>query len=560
MKWCWICLLNVSILHAQVDRYAVVINEIMVDPTPVVGLPNAEYIELRNCSSQPIDLNKWKIEKGTSLYVINSSIVLKPDSLIVLCSKTNLPYFNSNIRTIALSSFPTLTNDEGVIVLKSADNRTMHAVAYQSALHENAIKANGGWSLEMIDPQKPCEANNWTSSIHKNGGTPGMENSVYRKKTIANQMDIIQCVSLNDKTLLLQLNNGMDSNSLSNPINYMFNDTENILQSKPIGPLFNKTEINLKSNLKSNTIYTLQLKNIASCKKEKTFEGLVRTGLLKDPLSNDLLINEILFNPPSDGKDFIEIYNNTAAVINLNELNISSVNALGGWNTSYKVGDGYYNFFPGEYAVLTEDSSFIKTHWPKADSKKIIQLTNLPSMPDDQGNIALLDKQGNTIDKLMYNEKMHYPFIIDPSGVTLERIEWSSASSDVNNWHSASSSSNYGTPTHENSQHNRTDSTTNFFSVSSKIISPNNDGIDDNLLIHYRLNQPGYMCTVYLFGLNGQLISTIINSQLLGTSGTMIWNGLDQQQMLPSGQYIVYMEAFHLHAKSIKEKMLIAIR
>ena len=122
--------------------------------------------------------------------------------------------------------------------------------------------------------------------------------------------------------------------------------------------------------------------------------------------SNDLLINEVLFNPPSDGKDFIEIYNNTAAVINLNELYISSVNALGGWNTSYKVGDGYYNFFPGEYAVLTEDSSFIKKHWPNADSKKIIQVTNLPSMPDDRGNIAILDKQGKVIDMMNYDEKM----------------------------------------------------------------------------------------------------------------------------------------------------------
>ena len=260
MKWFWICLLNVSALHAQIERYAVVINEIMVDPTPVVGLPNAEYIELRNCSNQTIDLNKWKIEKGNSAYPISSSIVLKPDSIIVLCSKTNLAYFNPAIRTVALSSFPTLINEEGILALKSPDNKTIHAVAYQNSMHENTIKANGGWSFEMIDPQKPCEENNWVSSIHKNGGTPGTENSVFKKKIILNQFNIKQCVSVNDKTLLLQLKNGMDSSSLSNSGNYIFNGIpDHIEQARAVGPLFNEALIYLKSPIKPNTIYSLQM-------------------------------------------------------------------------------------------------------------------------------------------------------------------------------------------------------------------------------------------------------------------------------------------------------------
>ncbi len=129
MKWICICLLNIGVLHAQVERYAVVINEIMVDPTPVIGLPNAEYIELRNCSKQTIDLNKWKIEKGTSSYSIGTATLLKPDSMVVLCSKSNAAYF-SPIRTVALNAFPVLINEEGTLALKSPDHRTIHAVRY----------------------------------------------------------------------------------------------------------------------------------------------------------------------------------------------------------------------------------------------------------------------------------------------------------------------------------------------------------------------------------------------------------------------------------------------
>jgi hypothetical protein len=549
-----------GVLHAQVDRYAVVINEIMVDPTPMVGLPNAEYIELRNCSKQTIDLQKWKIEKGTSSYLIGTATLLKPDSIIVLCSKSNTGFFSS-IRSVAMNSFPALINEEGTLALKSPDNLTIHAVNYQSAWHENAIKASGGWSLEMIDPLKPCEKNNWGSSVHRNGGTPGLENSIYLKTVIQNGFEIRQCVAVNEQTLLLQLENGMDSSSLSNPANYQFNNMlDHIQQVNAAGPLFDEAWIKLKAPIQANTIYAIQIKNILTCKKEKTFEGVVQTGLLKEPTANDILINEILFTPPPDGEDFIELYNQGQAVINVYDLYLSSFNQLGGLNTGYKIGEGYYNLFPGDYAVVTKDTSFVKKQWPTIKSKKMIQIKSIPSMPDDEGNIAIVNKQGKLIDKMLYTEKMHDPFISDPSGVSLERIQFTMSSADPTNWHSASSTSGYGTPTLENSQHNKPLIYAVAFQTTSKIISPNNDGMDDYLTITYQLNQPGYMCSVFLFGLNGNLISKIADNQLLGTKGSIVWNGLHREQMLPSGQYIIYIEAFHLNAKTIKEKILIGIR
>jgi hypothetical protein len=181
-------------------------------------------------------------------------------------------------------------------------------------------------------------------------------------------------------------------------------------------------------------------------------------------------------------------------------------------------------------------------------------------MPDDDGNIAILDNQGKTIDKMNYTDKMHYPFIIDKSGVTLERIQFNTSVNDPNNWHSASSTSNYGSPTLQNSQFKKYDSILSVFKITPTIISPNNDGIDDQLIIQYHMGQPGYMCTVYLFGLNGNLITKMIDNQLLGINGIMVWNGLNQERILPSGQYIILVEAFHLKGKTIKEKMLIAIK
>ena len=41
------------------QQYDIVIDELMPDPSPEVGLPDYEWIELKNTSSFPINLNGW---------------------------------------------------------------------------------------------------------------------------------------------------------------------------------------------------------------------------------------------------------------------------------------------------------------------------------------------------------------------------------------------------------------------------------------------------------------------------------------------------------------------
>ena len=78
-----LCLINATSVSAQ-NRYDVVITEIMSDPTPQIGLPNFEWIEIRNTTSLPINLQNWRIFYYSPT-VLPSSVV---QLLLQPCSTT----------------------------------------------------------------------------------------------------------------------------------------------------------------------------------------------------------------------------------------------------------------------------------------------------------------------------------------------------------------------------------------------------------------------------------------------------------------------------------------
>src|SRR5690606_781235 len=81
--------------------------------------------------------------------------------------------------------------------------------------YNDAIKANGGWTLERIDPFTPCSsAANWTASTDASGGTPGAPNSVFAELTDTDPPALAQVHVIDEQTIELLFNEGMDQASL----------------------------------------------------------------------------------------------------------------------------------------------------------------------------------------------------------------------------------------------------------------------------------------------------------------------------------------------------------
>jgi hypothetical protein len=213
--------------------------------------------------------------------------------------------------------------------------------------------------------------------------------------------------------------------------------------------------------------------------------------------------------------------------------------------------------FPGEYLVLTEDENAVKTEYLTSVPNAFFQMLDFPAFNNEDGIVVLSTlSSSEIIDRRVYFTDLHFALLNTLDGVSLERINFDRPSTDNTNWNSASSQVGYATPGYRNSQFALiSEAQTGDLSVSPEVFSPDNDGFDDVLSISYRFDQPGYTGTFAIYDSKGRLVKYVGRAQLLGTEGTLSWNGINEDnEKAGVGIYVVYMEAFDLKGNVVKIK------
>ena len=540
-------------LFAQTaNRYDIVIDEIMADPTPQVGLPNNEWIELRNISANAVNLQGFRVADATGQSGAMPSYVLKPDSFVIICTGSAVTAMAVFGPAISVTAFPSLDNNADQLSLISAQGTTIHAISYSLAWYQNELKKEGGWTLEMIDTKNPCSGStNWRAGEDPRGGTPANKNSVDASNADRTAPKLLRAFAVDNLNITLVFDEPLDSSKAATVANYSISDGIGIPQSAiPIAPVFDKVNLKLNTPLALNKVYTITASNNTDCAGNGIgAKNSSRVGLSSVADSFDIVINEILFNPRPAGVDYVEIYNRSQKIIDAKQLFIANRNGTNVISGIQQLSTESILLFPGDFLVVSEDQVIVMQQYITTNPEAFLQTGSMPSYSDDKGAVVLLNAQGKIIDEVVYSDKWHFALISNTEGVSLERIDYS-ASSTQSNFHSAATSVGYGTPGYKNSQFRIDQQAQGDITVSPGIFSPDNDGIDDFATVSYSFPSPGYVANITIFDASGRVVRYLQKNALSGMKGYYTWDGLgEKMQKLSQGIYIIYAEIFNTAGK-----------
>lgn len=526
--------------------FDIVINEIFADPDPVVGLPAYEFIELYNKSNRIISLKNWTIEDATSIAKL-PDILLLPDSFLIVTSNTGYTSFAAFTTATGLTNFPSLGNDVDELVLKNEKGQIIHSINYTSDWYNDNLKKNGGWTLEMIDPENPCgNKANWNASSNSKGGTPGKRNSVNAINRDHIAPKLLSAYPLNNKSLKLTFNETLDTTSILSS-GFLYVNPLGKASSVKLQPYVYSTVIaSFIDSFQTKNVYRIIADSIKDCAGNVIADfNYTDFGLPENADSNDIVINEILFNPRSGGVDFVELYNKTEKIIDLGKLFIANTNPDNSVNDLYPIASEGFLFFPKTYCALTSNSEILKQQYYSPNTINFIQCT-LPSFSDNEGTALVIDASGKRYDQFTYDDKMHYPLLDDKGGVSLERIDFNRPTNERTNWTSASMAL-MATPAYRNSQFAEGNANGEHLKVEPEVFSPDGDGYKDIVNFSYTMDEGGYTGNLFLYDSRGVMVKQLLKNEILGTSGTFSWNGItDKNEKVALGIYIVYFEVFNL--------------
>lgn len=505
------------------------ITEIMSDPTPSKGLPECEYIELYNASSKWINLADLLIGDLSDTVQIDSLYYFAPNSyclLVPLGCSDSFAFSNS-----LEMDLPSLNNEEDWIVLLNRDSLLIDSIFYSNDWHLSD-KDDGGFSLEKAELGVYCGQENWLSTQDSSGGTAGSLNSWYGSPWNY-PLAIVDWLVPHENLIQLQFNKPIANSLIGSLISCNYLVISKQFEERTIS-------LNLGPPVFPGDLVEVDIQNMIDCFGNQ-LDTLLEFQVPFRADSNDLIINEILFDPASGGTDFVELYNKSDKIINLVDLRLA--NRVNDTVANEKpIVSSKYLLKPKEYTVISKDSNWLQNVFETDMERKFIQVSALPSFPNDAGEVLLVNTAQNVIDEVHYDVNMHYPLLDDFENKSLERISFQSSSLNVSNWNTASGNVNYGTPGYENSQEITEMSSNLEFDLLLDYFSPNNDGDKDNLPIVLNLERPG-MVHLKVFNINGQEILRLIDGEYLSGEIIRIWDGLDTHQNLAnSGIYIFHFQ------------------
>lgn len=521
----------------------IIITEIFPDPDPMVGLPPYEFVEIYNRSPNPVALGGWTFSDGSSTGEFAPYILL-PGKYLVVCAASSLAAFDDGANAVSLSNFPTLNNAGDNLSLRSADGLLIDSVSYSASWYKDGDKAEGGWSLELIDPLNICaEERNWTASESPVGGTPGKQNSVFARMPDHTGPKLSSVFARNPTTLIVTFDERLESTVPA---------AESFTLEPPVAvnavaftdASLTRFTLLLSADLQASKNYRLTVTDVYDCPGNRLREGFSQADFVlpEKAVPGDIIVNEILFNPRPMGVDFVEFYNRSGKTIDLKNWTIRNPGASTGANTSVLSKETLL-MRPKDFRVFTENANVLKGQYVRA-IETVFSEINMPALNDDKGAVTLVDDGGKVIDSAYYDENMHSPFVKENEGISLERISPAGPANGTSNWRSASSAVGFATPGYANSNFRADGQLSDAVTVVPEMVRADGS-LGDFTQIKYHFERGGYMANVTVFDQYGRSIRALASNEQLGVEGFFRWDGEgDDGSRVRTGYYMVWFEIF----------------
>jgi hypothetical protein len=533
-----------------------VINEVMAAPRPNQALPNVEYVELYNATERALPLSGLSLSNRRRSTALPPAI-LEAGSYLLLVPRNHVAQFTRFGPVLGLSNWPALVNSGDRVLLRDIEGRVLDSLVYNTASYGSSSIAQGGFSLEIINPHFKCQSpTNLRPSTATQRGTPGAKNSVINSAPDLLPFTISRALVKSGNQVVIEFNKPV-STDLSKVTIQIKPGLGHIRLSA--GTTVEQLLVEVADTIEEGIRFQLVFSNLRDC------SGMALKGqetIFVKPSkasSGDVVINEVLFNPRSGTPKFVEIHNTSPKFINLLDWKLANLNSAQEIANRRTLFAKDFILEPSAFVVFTTDAEKLKQEYPRGKEETFVVYPSLPSYPIVSGNVVLLNPEEDVAELFSYHERMHHRLLKEVRGVSLERISPWFPVDDPSNWNSASSSAGFATPGYQNS-HFSAAGFADGIEVMPKVFFPDAVGDRSFTRISYKVEQAGQLATIKIYGINGLEVKEICQNAIWGAEGFYIWDGTDQAgRKVRPGYYLVWVQIFDLKGKVQQTKKTVVV-
>jgi hypothetical protein len=537
--------LTIADLSVGLPFNSVVVNEIMYTPFS----PEPEWIEITNIYPDSVNLKNWKIsdQTTTTRHLLTLTDYWLQTNEYVVITKDSVDFWQVHpdvINAQFVSSMPVtyFNNTEDDVVIYDNRGATMDSVSYVSSWG-----GKNGKSLERIEQMVPSnDSSNWGTSGDSTGSTPGRYNFLTPLEYDVRAVRFIADDAMPGLAVPLQAVIYNSGRQTATKISVSFYDDVNRDSLPQLSELLQPPVSILSVAPEDSVIANYLWENPSSGEhlllavvdysedlrpRDNQTYGKLNVAFPK----NILVINEILYDPPTGNVEYVELYNRSASAINLAQWKLNS----------FTISPMPFIVHAGTSVIVSADFSILQRFPYLNDTLfKVISLNRTSLGLDNDGDsVTVRDLTGEVIDSLYYLPTWHNSEIEDVSGRSLERINPNLPSTDRRNWSTCVDPLG-GSPGKQNSIFTAVVPSSVTLSFSPNPFSPDGDGIEDHTVVLYQLPVTTALIRIRIYDGKGRLVRTLANNEPSGANGQVIWDGLDDNhERVRIGIYIVLLEA-----------------